>query len=138
MKSSLCLRCAHKLIMRKKQRRNDEKMNIQIFGTTKCFDTKKALRYFKERSISCQFIDMKEKGMSKGEYQNVKQAVGGLENMLDEKCKDQDTLALIRYIAEEDRDEKVLENQQVLRTPIVRNGRQASIGYQPDIWKDWK
>ena len=75
MKSSLCLRCAHKLIMRKKQRRNDEKMNIQIFGTTKCFDTKKALRYFKERSISCQFIDMKEKGMSKGEYQNVKQAV---------------------------------------------------------------
>jgi len=138
MKSSLCLRCAHKLIMRKKQRRNDEKMNIQIFGTTKCFDTKKALRYFKERSISCQFIDMKEKGMSKGEYQNVKQAVGGLENMLDEKCKDQDTLALIRYIAEEDRDEKVLENQRVLRTPIVRNGRQASIGYQPDIWKDWK
>jgi arsenate reductase-like glutaredoxin family protein len=124
--------------MRKKQRRNDEKMNIQIFGTTKCFDTKKALRYFKERSISCQFIDMKEKGMSKGEYQNVKQAVGGLENMLDEKCKDQDTLALIRYIAEEDRDEKVLENQRVLRTPIVRNGRQASIGYQPDIWKDWK
>ena len=138
MKSSLCLRCAHKLIMRKKQRRNDEKMNIQIFGTTKCFDTKKALRYFKERSISCQFSDMKEKGMSKGEYQNVKQAVGGLENMLDEKCKDQDTLALIRYIAEEDRDEKVLENQRVLRTPIVRNGRQASIGYQPDIWKDWK
>ena len=58
--------------------------------------------------------------------------------MLDEKCKDQDTLALIRYIAEEDRDEKVLENQRVLRTPIVRNGRQASIGYQPDIWKDWK
>jgi len=138
MKSGLCLRCAHKLIMRKKQRRNDEEMNIQIFGTTKCFDTKKALRYFKERSISCQFSDMKEKGMSKGEYQNVKQAVGGLENMLDEKCKDQDTLALIRYIAEEDRDEKVLENQQVLRTPIVRNGRQASIGYQPDIWKDWK
>lgn len=60
-------------------------MNVQIFGTNKCFDTKKAMRYFKERNIKYQFIDMKEKGLSKGEYNSVKQAVGGLETMLDEK-----------------------------------------------------
>lgn len=113
-------------------------MNIQIFGTGKCFDTKKAMRYFKERNIKYQFIDMKEKGLSKGEYSSVKQAVGGLENMLDEKCRDQDALVLVRYISEEDRDEKVLENQKVLRTPIVRNGRLATVGYRPEVWGEWK
>ena len=113
-------------------------MNIQIFGTNKCFDTKKAMRYFKERGIKYQFIDMKEKGMSKGEYESIKQAVGGIENILDENCKDKDTLALIRYISDEDKDEKILENQKVLKTPVVRNGKQATVGYQPEIWKDWK
>ncbi|WP_346908587.1 arsenate reductase family protein [Faecalicatena orotica] len=112
-------------------------MNIQIFGTNKCFDTKKAMRYFKERNIKYQFIDMKEKGMSKGEYNSVKQSVGGLDAMLDEKCKDRDALALIKYIADEDKDEKVLENQKVLKTPIVRNGKQATVGYCPEIWKVW-
>ena len=113
-------------------------MNIQIFGTSKCFDSKKAMRYFKERGIKYQWIDMKEKGLSKGEYTRVKQAVGGLDAMLNQKCKDQDTLALIKYIADEDKDEKVLENQQVLKTPIVRNGALAPVGYQPDVWKGWK
>ena len=75
--------------------------------------------------------------MSKGEYTSVKQAVGGLDAMLNADCKDKDALALIRYIAAEDRDEKVLENQKVLRTPIVRNGKKATIGYQPEIWKTW-
>lgn len=112
-------------------------MNIQIFGTNKCFDTKKAMRYFKERNIKYQFIDMKEKGMSKGEYNSVKQSVGGLDAMLDEKCKDRDALALIKYIADEDKDDKVLENQKVLKTPIVRNGKQATVGYCPEIWKVW-
>ena len=112
-------------------------MNIQIFGTTKCFDTKKAQRYFKERNIKAQFIDLKEKGLSKGEYNSMKQAVGGLDAMIDEKCKDKDALALIKYISDDDKDEKVLENQKVLKTPIVRNGKQATIGFCPDIWKDW-
>lgn len=112
-------------------------MNIQIFGAKKCFDTKKAERYFKERNIKYQLIDLKEKGMSKGEYISVKQAVGGLDAMLDPKSRNQDALALIRYIAEEDKDEKVLENQSVLKTPIVRNGKKATIGYHPEIWKSW-
>lgn len=98
-------------------------MNIQIFGTSKCFDSKKAMRYFKERGIKYQWIDMKEKGLSKGEYTKVKQAVGGLDAMLNPKCKDQDTLALIKYIADEDKDEKVLENQQVLKTRLSETVR---------------
>ena len=62
-------------------------MNIQIFGTNKCFDTKKAIRYFKERNIKVQFVDLKEKGLSKGEYTKVKQAVGGLDAMLNPKWR---------------------------------------------------
>ena len=113
-------------------------MNIQIFGTKKSFDTKKAERYFKERGIKYQFIDMKEKGMSKGELTSVCQAVGGLDALIDQECKDKDLLALIQYIVEEDRFEKVLENQKVIRNPVVRNGKQATVGYQPEIWKNWK
>ena len=113
-------------------------MNIQIYGKNKCFDTKKAERYFKERSIKYQFIDLKEKGFSKGEFTSVCQALGGYENLIDENCKDKDLLALIKYIAPEDRAEKIIENQKVLKTPIVRNGKHATVGYQPDIWKNWK
>lgn len=113
-------------------------MNIQIFGTKKCFDTKKAERYFKERNIKYQFIDLKEKGMSKGELTSVIAAAGGIEAVINPNAKDQDTVALIKYISEEDKLEKVLENQQVLKTPVVRNGRQATLGYQPDIWKTWQ
>ena len=113
-------------------------MNIQIFGTKKNFDSKKAERYFKERGIKYQFVDMKEKGLSKGEFTSVCQAVGGYEKLIDEKCKDRDLLALVKYIAEEDRAEKILENQKVLKLPIVRNGKQATVGYEPDIWKNWK
>lgn len=89
-------------------------MNIQIFGTKKCNDTKKAERYFKERGIRYQFIDMKEKGMSRGEFTSVAQANGGMDNMINQECKDKDTLALIKYIAEEDRLEKLLENPQII------------------------
>lgn len=113
-------------------------MNIQIFGTKKNFDTKKAQRYFKERRIKFQFIDLKEKGMSKGELESVMRCVGGIDGVLDRDAKDQDTVALITYLAESQKFEKLLENQQVLREPIVRNGRQATVGYQPDVWKGWE
>ena len=112
-------------------------MNIQIFGTKKCNETKKAERFFKERGIKYQFIDMKEKGMSKGEFTSVAQSNGGLEAMLNKEAKDKDALALIKYIAEEDKLEKILENQQLIKTPIVRNAKLSTIGYQPDVWKDW-
>ena len=113
-------------------------MNIQIFGTKKSADTRKAERYFKERRIKYQFVDLKEKGLSKGEFRKVSQAVGGLEAMIDENCKDKDLLALIKYLVPEDKEEKVLENQSVLKQPIVRNGQKATVGYVPDVWKTWE
>ena len=115
----------------------EQGMNIQIFGTKKCNDTKKAERFFKERGIKYQFIDMKEKGMSKGEFTSVAQANGGIENMINQDCKDKDVLALIKYIAEEDKLEKILENQQVIKTPVVRNGKQSTLGYMPEGWRGW-
>ena len=112
-------------------------MNIQIFGTKKNFDSKKAERYFKERGIKYQFIDMKEKGLSKGEFQSVCKAIGGYNKLIDTDCKDKDLLALITYIEEEDKAEKILENQNIIKVPVVRNGKQATVGYQPDVWKKW-
>lgn len=125
----------HKLLQNRSGTENF--MNIQIFGTGKCFDTKKAIRYFKERGVSFQFIDLKEKGLSRGELRSVSQAVGGLEELLDAGTKARDALALISYLSDEDKEEKILENQAVLKTPIVRNGRKASVGYQPEVWKQW-
>lgn len=113
-------------------------MNIQIFGTKKSFDTKKAQRYFKERRIAFQFIDLKEKGMSKGELQSVANAVGGLDKLINPDAKDGDTVALLQYLATDQKFEKVLENQQVLREPVVRNGKKATVGYEPNVWKNWE
>ena len=113
-------------------------MNIQILVQKKNFDSKKAERYFKERGIKYQFIDMKEKGLSKGEFQSVCQAIGGYNKLIDTDCKDKDLLVLITYIAEEDKAEKILENQSIIKVPVVRNGKQATVGYQPEIWKNWK
>ena len=104
-------------------------MNIQIFGTNKSFDTKKAQRWFKERGIRFQMIDMKEKGMSRGEFDNVCRAVGGWAKLVDENAKDKDTLALLKWLD---------ENQQLFRQPIVRNGRQATVGYCPEVWEKWE
>lgn len=113
-------------------------MNIQIFGIKKCFDTKKAERYFKERGIKFQFIDLKEKGISKGEFTSVKQAVGGLDNLIDKNSKDKEVLVLLDYLSESDKEQKILENQQLLKTPIVRNGKKATVGFMPDVWKGWE
>ena len=110
-------------------------MNIQIFGTTKCFDTKKAQRYFKERGIKFQMIDLKEKEMSRGE--NVSRALGGWQALVNPNAKDKQTLALLDALVDWQKEDKLFENQQLFRTPIVRNGRQATVGYQPDVWKSW-
>ena len=113
-------------------------MNIQIFGTKKSFDTKKAQRWFKERRIKMQFIDLREKEMSKGELQSVLQACGGIGALVDPKAKDQEAVALITYLADSQKFDKLLENQQVLREPIVRNGKKATVGYEPDVWGSWE
>ena len=109
-------------------------MNIQIFGKSKCFDTKKAERYFKERRIKFQSIDLVKYGISLGELKSVVNAVG-LAALIDEANPD---AALVQYLAYDgDKLEKLLENPKLIRTPIVRNGRQATVGYQPDVWKEW-
>lgn len=113
-------------------------MNIQIFGTKKCFDTKKAERWFKERGIKFQMIDMKEKGMSAGEFSSVKQAVGGIDAMINEKASDKQTLTLMKYLSDADREEKLMENQNLIRTPVVRNGKKATVGYCPEVWEKWE
>lgn len=112
-------------------------MNIQIFGKSKCFDTKKAERYFKERRIKYQMVDLLRYGMSKGEFQSVCRSVG-LEQMIDPKAKDSDAAMLPYLASDEAKIEKLMENPKLLRTPIVRNGKQATVGYCPDVWQTWE
>ena len=110
-------------------------MNIQIFGKGKCFDTKKAERWFKERRIKFQSVDIKKYGMSVGELTSVKNAVG-LDEMIDQKHPD---AVLLSYLASDGAKlEKLYENPAILRTPIVRNGRKATVGYHPEVWETWE
>lgn len=110
-------------------------MNIQIFGLKKCVDTRKAERFFKERRIKYQFIDLAIKGLSKGELQSVQSAVG-LSNLINKESKDYERLNL-RYIVH-NTESIILANSKLYKTPIVRNGKQATVGYQPEIWKEWQ
>lgn len=110
-------------------------MNIQIFGKSKCFDSKKANRWFKERRIRFQAIDLAKIGMSKGELNSVRQAVG-LEAMINHSHPD---AVLLDYLAyDEDKIEKMMDNPNLIATPIVRNGKQATVGYHPEIWETWQ
>ena len=110
-------------------------MNIQIFGKNKCFDTKKAQRWFKERRVKFQFVDVKKFGMSLGELGSVKNAVG-LNNMIDEKHPD---AVLLSYLASDGAKlEKLFEDPGLLRTPIIRNGKKATVGYRPEVWETWE
>ena len=110
-------------------------MNIQIYGKSKCFDTKKAERWFKERRIKYQYVDLPRYGLGRRELESVRTAVGA-ENLLDEKAKGAE---LVKYLARpEDRLEKLLEQPELLRTPIVRNGKKATVGYAPEVWETWE
>ena len=109
-------------------------MNIQIFDKNKCFDTKKAQRYFKERNIKFQFINLDEKEMSKKEFESVMRVVG-IDSMIDSKTKDKELLTMLNYLS--NKEEKVYFNQHILKMPIVRNGKLATVGYAPDVWKTW-
>ncbi len=115
----------------------DFAVNIQIFGRKKCFDTKKSERYFKERGIKFQSIDIDSKGLSKGEFNSVLSAVGSLDKLIDEKNTSEDAVLLKYLSSDADKKDKLLDNPKLLKTPIVRNGKQAAVGYQPEVWKDW-
>ena len=113
-------------------------MNIQIFGKQKCFDTKKAERYFKERRIKYQLIDVAKYGFSRGEYNSVKNAVGGLDVLFDEKSREYEAQFIAHLASREDKEERLLENPGMFKTPIVRNGKKATIGYTPETWESWQ
>lgn len=110
-------------------------MNIQIFGTLKCQDTRKAQRYFKERRIPFQFIDITQKALSRGELNSLKAAVGA-ENLVDREGRAY-LQKNLKYLTH-DIEEELLKDASLLKTPVVRNGREATVGYQPDVWKTWK
>ena len=115
--------------------REGETVNIQIFGTSKCFDTRKAQRYFKERRIKFQAVDVGRFGMSRGELTSVKNAVG-LEALVNPNHPD---AVLLSYLAgDQAKLERIFEDPTLLRTPVVRNGKQATVGYCPEIWAQWK
>jgi arsenate reductase-like glutaredoxin family protein len=113
-------------------------LNIQIFGKNKCFDTKKAERWFKERRIKFQSIDLVRYGMSVKEFDSVLRAVGGVDNLIDWNNKSQE-ITNMKYmddkIAKED---KLFDDPSLMKTPIVRNGKQATVGFCPEIWEKWE
>lgn len=118
---------------------------IQIFGTNKSFDTKSAQRFFKERRIAFQFVDLKEKEMSEGEFDSVVSTVAraegsraqAIEAMIDKKSKD---YASIAYLDDSEKEEKLFENQaKLLKQPICRNGKtDATVGMAQKVWEGWK
>ena len=113
-------------------------MNIQIFGTSKCFDTKKAERWFKERRIKYQMIDLVKYGMSGGEFDSVLRPVGGIDALINWNSKSPD-IDLLKYLSEErQKEDKVYDNQKLIRTPVVRNGKLATVGFCPEVWETWK
>ena len=112
-------------------------MNIQIFGKGKCFDTKKAERYFKERRIPYQYVDLLSYGLSGKEFDSVLRAIGGIDNLIDWDSKSPE-VTLMRYMEDKmAKEDKVFDNPALMRTPIVRNGKMATVGYCPEEWAKW-
>lgn len=112
-------------------------MNIQIFGKSKCFETKKAERWFKERRIKFQAVDLLRFGLSPKEYASVKTAVGGFRELIDVNSRAYEELYIAHLARDADIEEKLFENPELMRTPIVRNGKKATVGYCPEIWESW-
>lgn len=113
-------------------------MNIQIFGKNKCFDTKKAERYFKERRIKYQFVDLIRYGLSGKEFDAVLRGVGGVDHLIDWEGKSQE-IAIMKYMEDaRAKEDKLFDDPSLMRTPIVRNGKFVTVGYCPDVWERWE
>lgn len=109
-------------------------MNVQIFGTKKCKDTGKAVRFFKERGVNIHQVDLAEKGMSKGELASVARSVP-IEELIDKNGKEYEKMNL-KFI-KHDIEKVLLGNPLLIKTPVVRNGNKATCGFQENIWKEW-
>lgn len=113
-------------------------MNIQIFGKSKCFDTKKTERYFKERRVKYQYVDLLKYGLSGKEFDAVLRGAGGIDNLIDWDCKAQE-VTLMKYMDDSRaKEDKVFDEPKLMRTPIVRNGKQVTVGYCPEVWATWE
>ena len=113
-------------------------MNIQIFGKSKCFDTKKAERYFKERRIKYQYVDLLRYGLSGKEFDSVLSAIGGIDKLIDWNSKNEQ-ITMMQYMDDtRAKEDKVFEWPELMRTPIVRNGKKATVGYCPEVWSTWE
>ena len=113
-------------------------MNIQIFGKSKSFDTKKAERWFKERRIKFQSIDLVRFGMSGREFDSVLRAVGGIDELIDWDSKSPE-VTLMKFMDDKRaKEDKVFDQPELMKAPVVRNGREATVGFRPDIWETWK
>ena len=113
-------------------------MNIQIFGKSKCFDTKKAERWFKERGIKFQSIYLLKYGLSGGDFDSVLRAIGGIYKLIDWEKK-HPLIDLLRYLSSDrDKEDKVFDDPSLMKTPVVRNGKKATVGYCPEVWAGWE
>ena len=113
-------------------------MNIQIFGKSKCFDTKKTERWFKERRVKFQSIDLLKYGMSGGEFDSVLRAIGSVDKLIDWDKKSPQ-IDLMRYMDDaRAKEDKLFDDPALMKTPIVRNGKKATVGYCPEVWATWE
>lgn len=112
---------------------------IQIFGKKKDAETRKAERWFKERGLKVQSVELSEKGLSPGELKSVAARVGGVEALIDRESKRYVEKGLKYSAPTGPRIEALLiEDPLLLRTPIVRRGTDATLGFAPDVWETWK
>lgn len=109
-------------------------MNIQIIGTKKCKETQKAERFFKERRIAFHFRDLAEKGLTKGELENLCRVIP-IEELIDRESKRYKERGM-QYM-KFDIEEELLSDPLLLKTPIVRNEKLVTLGYKPEVWKEW-
>jgi len=109
-------------------------LNIQIIGTKKSNNTKKAIRFFKERNIKFHFMDLNEREISEGELSNILNRIS-VDDLLDTESPSYKRKGFA-YM-EFDTIEEILEDNSLMKTPVVRNGKEVAVGNAVEVWKQW-
>lgn len=112
-------------------------MQVQVFGTKGCFDTRKALRFFKERRIKTHFVDLRQRAASRGELRRFVQKFGS-DALIDRESKRFRSLGLHAAHYGDDRWLELLEEEPlILRTPLVRYESKLTVGHDESTWREW-
>ena len=112
-------------------------MEVQIFGTKKCADTRKAQRWFAERRVKTHFVDLQQRAASPGELRRFA-ARFGIDALIDRQGKRYADKGLASAHLSDDRWlERLAEDPLLLRTPLVRWKQKLTLGYAADTWKAW-